>query len=210
MLVPDFDISPQINCSTLYLQDTTCDHSTSCLGGYGGTNIAKSQIKRAKVTLVFGQSGVYEVAYPFDPSDPFVITGDDISQVVQSDSCGCKNDVVTHGAMLPSGCVTITYEPQYQDQEDKWVSAGKRTKRFILKCIEVKRAAQIAKRILERKMDCQYDFRHTSQDLLEAMAEIYYIQSDLDMLVGEKLSCECVTRDLQQINARLNQLEKSW
>lgn len=210
MLVPDFQPLPQKTCDALFLVDTTCSQSTSCPGGYGGSNIAKTDVKRIKVTLDFGGTGIYTVTKPWDSADTFVIVSDELAGI-QGNPCNtCQTQTVNHPSMLPSGCVTITYEPQYQNEEDEWVSAGRRTKRFILKCVEVYRLAAVAQRIYRRKMACQYDSTHSETDLKLAMLEAGFILQDLNQLEGEDLVCECVLGDLLMINARIKTLEAKW
>ena len=210
MLVPQFKILPQSDCQSLHLLDTTCSQSTECLGGYGSPNIAKSAITRAKVTLDFGVSGAYSVTKVFDPVGPFVITSKELSTSVSIQKCGtCDNQAVGHVGSLPSGCVTITYEPQYE-QESEWVTAGKKTSRFILKCTETYQAAELSKRVLDYKFNCKYDSTHTESDTEQALADIFLIQGDLLLLEGEELLCSHITTILNQINVRLKNLQSKW
>lgn len=210
MLVPDFTILPQRECATLYLLDTTVAQSSSFPGGYGGTNIAKTAIQQAIVTLDFGGSGLYSVTKVYSPGETMVITAEELYPFLSGVPChSCNNQAVLHGlGALPSGCVKITYEPRYENDDDEWVTAGRKSKQFILKCVEVYRAASIAERIFNRWVEKCFDINHTEADLRQAMAEIFLIQGKLDLLEGDDLACDCVMTDLAMINHRLNAMAK--
>jgi len=210
MLVPDFTILPQRECATLYLTDTTGPQSLSYPGGYGGTNIAKTAITQAIITLDFGGSGLYSVTKVYNPEETMVLTASELSSSLSGEPCqSCNRQMVLHGlGALPSGCVKITYEPRYQNDDDEWVMAGRKSKQFILKCVEVYKAADIAKRLLDRWIDKCFDINHTEADVKTAMAEIFLIQGDLDLLKGEELACDCVRTELEMINHRLNAMNK--
>lgn len=213
MLDLKFKIEAKDNCESMYLTDLTPDSSAAYPNGYGGSNIARDAVTGVRITLDWGGQAKYTLEGGYAVGAEFPISYFLLENVVFADSdcegCGSITPKRYEGA-IPSGCVTITYQPYSMDGDTK-VIAATATKRIFWACVENMKLIKLAEKLLKARMSGNYNFDRADNQTGEAMAEVQLWDSVLkSMTKTDNVVCDCFMADLKMLVARLTELDKKW